>query len=258
MAVTASSVPSLAQGPTPTPPAAQAKAEEYYKRARELYSGGSYREALGELEAARALDPNAKELVFNLGVVNEKLGHFDDALRWFRTYTQMDVNAQEKQKADSFIKRLEGAKREVKPPPTATTTPPPPVPPPPPPAKDEPPARGRIDAATITAASFAVAGLGVGTVFGIKAATDRPKSFVTGRDGTYDDLQQKTATAHREAIVADVGFGIGVVAAAVTAYLYFGRTKVAQAPGPQARTQAQISVVPDARGGGVVMLQGSF
>ncbi len=245
--------------PPPTPPAAQQKAEEHYKRARELYSQGSYREALGELEAARGLDPNAKELVFNLGVVSEKLGHFDDALRWFRTYAQMDVTLQEKQKVDAFIKRLEGAKREV-PPPTSTSTPPTPPTPPPGAKKDEPPPKGRIDAATITAASIAVVGLGVGTVFGIKALADRPRNFVTGKDGSYADLQQKENHANKEALVADIGLGIGVVAAAVTAYLYFSRPKAGATTSPQASTQARLSVVPlpERRGGGVVVLQGSF
>jgi hypothetical protein len=250
--------PTSPTSPTPpTPPAAQQKAEEHYKRARELYSQGSYREALGESEAARALDPNAKELVFNLGVVNEKLGHFDDALRWFRTYTQMDVTPQEKQKADGFIKRLEGAKRETPPPTTPTVTPPPP----PPDEKKEPPPKGRIDAATITAASVAVVGLGAGTVFGIKALAERPsKNFVTGKDGTYGDFQQKETTANKDATIADIGLGIGVVAAAVTAYLYFSRPKASATTSPQASTHARLSVVPlpERRGGGVVVLEGSF
>ena len=243
---TSSARPARAQPPPPTQTAAQLKAEEHYKRARELYSQGAYREALGELEAARALDPNAKELVFNLGVVNEKLGAIDDALRYFRQYAQMDGLTQaEKQKADSFIKRLEGAKREVVPP-----TPPQP----PPKDKDGPPPKGRIDAATIVAASIAVVGLGVGTTFGIKALADRPKSsFVTGRDGSYDDLQRKTTAAHNEAIVADVGFGVGVVAAAVTAYLYLARPKVTPAKSPQ----AQVSAAP-MPGGGAFVVRGTF
>ena len=53
---------------------------------------------------------------------------------------------------------------------------------------------------------------------------------MTGRDGTYADLQAKQSDAHTQAIVADVGFGVGIAAAVVTAYLYFGRTKVATAP----------------------------
>jgi tetratricopeptide (TPR) repeat protein len=232
-----------AQPPTPTPPAAQKEAEAHYQKARELYSTGAYREALGELEAAHALDPNAKELVFNLGVVNEKLGKIDDALRYFRQYAQWEgLTAQEKQKADNFIRRLEGAKREI--PPT----------PPEQPDKPKETERGRIDAATIVAASFAVTGLGVGAFFGIKALIDRPKSnFKTGVDGSIDDLQHQTDVSHREARVADVGLAVGVVAAAVTAYLYFGRPKITTTPSPR----AQVSAAP-LPGGGAFLVQGSF
>ncbi len=259
LAIASASAPSArAQGPAtpPTPPAAQAKAEEHYKRARELYSQGSYREALGELEAARALDPNAKELVFNLGVVNEKLGNIDAALRWFRLYAQMDLSAQEKQKVDGFIKRLEGAKREVPPAPAPTTAPTSTRPPEP--KREEPHARGRVDAATITAASVAGLGLAFGGVMGVKAAADRPKSFVTGRDGSYADFQRKTASAHKEAIAADIGLGIGVVAAAVTAYLYFGRTKAVTPQTGQASTRLSFVPATDARGGYELMVRGSF
>ena len=35
--------------------------------------------------------PNAKDLVFNLGVVHEKLGDIEDALKWFRLYTTMNL-----------------------------------------------------------------------------------------------------------------------------------------------------------------------
>jgi tetratricopeptide (TPR) repeat protein len=232
--------------PPATPSTAQKEAETHYQKALALYQTGAYREALGELEAAHALDPNGKELVFNLGVVNEKLGKIDDALRYFRQYAQWEgLTAQEKQKVDGFIRRLEGAKREI-----------PPSPPPPAPRPEKPrePERGRIDAATIVAASFAVAGLGVGTFFGVKALIDRPRSdYTTGRDGSIDDLQRATDTSHREARIADVGFAVGVVAAAVTAYLYFARPKVTVAPSPS----AQVSAAPVA-GGGAFVVQGSF
>ena len=103
-----------ASGETPPAPTeAQVKAQEHYKHARELYQVGSYREASAELEAALVLDPAAKELVFNLGVVSEKLGKFDEALRYFRHYAEMNLSPAEKQRADGFIKRLEGAKNEV-------------------------------------------------------------------------------------------------------------------------------------------------
>ena len=236
-----------------TPPApsteAQAKAQEHYKHARELYQVGSYREASAELESALALDPSAKELVFNLGVVSEKLGKFDEALRYFRHYSEMSLSAAEKQRADGLIKRLEGAKNEV------VVTPPPPPAAPETAKIPEKPENGRIDTATIVVASVAVAGLGVGTVLGIKALADKPKSgFVTGRDGSYADLQRSADSAHTEAIVADIALGVGVAAAAVAAYLYFARPKVVAAPSP---SRASVSIAPTA-GGGAIFLRGSF
>ena len=54
------------------------------------------------------------------------------------------------------------------------------------------PRNGRIDAATVTAGSIAIVGLGVGATFGILALSSKPSGFVTGRDGTYDTLQSKT------------------------------------------------------------------
>lgn len=204
----------------------QAEAQQHFQRAKDLYQAGSYREAVAELEAARALDPKAKDLVFNLGIVHEKLQKYDEAIADFRLYLEMDgVTAQERQKAELVIKRIEGAKREVVPVPTSTapagsgTAAPVPTTPP---DREE---HGRIDVATIAAGSVAVVGLGAGATFGVLALTSQPKNFVTGRDGTYDDLVKKTNDAHTLAIVSDVGFGVGIVAAIVTAYLYFGRTK---------------------------------
>jgi len=204
----------------------QLEAGQHFQRAKELYAAGSYREAIAELEAARGLDPKAKDLVFNLGIVHEKLGKYDEAITYFRQYQEMEgVTANEKSKADTIIKRIEGAKREVPVTPTATpstsaTTAPPPTTP-----QEQP--RGRIDAYTIGAGSVAILGLGLGATFGILALSGKPSdgSFVTGRDGTYTDLQDKADSAHTKAVIADISLVIGVLAAGATAYLYFGRTK---------------------------------
>jgi tetratricopeptide (TPR) repeat protein len=244
--------PPAAGAETATPPEAAEAARQHFQKGRELYQKGAYREAIAELEAARKLDPRAKDLVYNLGVVNERLGQIEDALRYFHLYVQMDVTAAERARAETYLRRLEGAKHEIVPVPTSTATAPPP--PPPPPEEPRPGPKGRIDAATIVAATVAVAGVGVGVAFGIKAMQDQPpSSFVTGRDGTYADLQSRTTTAHREAIVADVGFGVGLAAALVTAYLYFARPK--QQPAPT--TGAAISWAPVA-GGGALLVSGSF
>ncbi|AKV02769.1 TonB-dependent receptor [Labilithrix luteola] len=231
---------------------AQASAQQHFQRAKELYQTGAYREAVAELEQARALDPKAKDLVFNLGVVTEKLGKYDDAVAYFRQYMEMDsVTPAERAKAETIVKRLEGAKREVVPQestpaaktpeqssPQTTTTDPRPV------------EHGRFDTATKVAGAIAIVGLGVGIGFGIRAIALDPKNFTTGKDGTYDDLKTRTDDAHTSAIVSDVGLGVGVVAALATAWLYFGRTKE-----PKHTTTPSASLVP---GGAVMLLGGSF
>lgn len=209
---------------------AQKSAREHFERAKALYQTGAYRDAIRELEQAHTLDPAAKDLVFNLGIVHERLSAYDDAIAYFQQYIAMEtVTDAERAKAETIVRRIEGAKREAEqkkakaPTPEAgkangetaddrTPTP----------AK---PAHGRVDAATLTATSLAVVGLGVGAAFGIRALSLDPSGFVTGRDGTYDDLRRRADDAHTSAIVADVGFGVGVISAALATYLYFGRTK---------------------------------
>jgi tetratricopeptide (TPR) repeat protein len=235
----------------------QLEAQQHFQRAKDLYQTGAYREAIAELTQARGLDPKAKDLVFNLGVVHEKLGKFDEAITFFRQYMEMEgVTAAERGKAENIIKRIEGAKREV---PAASGTPAgtaPPVEPTPPPPDET--SHGRIDAATIVAGSVAIVGLGVGTAFGILALSNKPSDFVTGRDGTYDKLQSQSSDAHTQAIIADVGFGVGIVAAAVTAYLYFARTKHPTMASEPRRAGFLLPSATPLPSGGAFMLGGSF
>jgi tetratricopeptide (TPR) repeat protein len=241
-----------------TSPANVAAARRHFERARAYYAQGAYREAIGELDAAHSLDPNAKDLVFNLGVVHEKLGDIEDALKWFGLYRTMNLTSQERDRADAYVKRLEGAKREVEAKQaaaaaaaaaqSASTAAPPPPPPP------ERTGMGRIDALTISAASVAVAGLVFGIVMGVKAEMDKPPSpFITGKNGTYTYLVDRQANAHQEAIMADIGFGVAAAGAAATAVLFFARPATSR---PRTGTTS-VSASPVA-GGGALFVQGSF
>jgi tetratricopeptide (TPR) repeat protein len=225
----------------------QLEAQVHFQKAKDLYQTGAYREAIAELEAARILDPKAKDLVFNLGIVHEKLGKFDEAITFFRQYMEMEgVTASERAKAENIIKRIEGAKREVPVKPVATGTVEVPATPPP----DT--SRGRIDVLTVNAGVIAVVGLGVGATFGILAVANKPsKDFVTGKDGSYEELKTKTDDAHTQAIISDIGFGVGIIAAAATAYLYFGRTK-------EPAKRAVVPSIAPVASGGVLLLGGSF
>ena len=262
-AASANPRPATAQDAGPTSSANVAAARRHFDKARTDYAQGSYREAIAELEAAHALDPSAKDLVFNLGVVHEKLSDIDDALQWFQLYTTMTLTPQERDRADAYIRRLEGAKKELaqhppEPSPSGSTGAPSPsesallpIGPPPP----APPRRGRIDGATIAAVSVTGAALVFATVMSVKAKVDEPPTpFVTGRDGTYPELQSRTDTAHREAIFADVGFGLAIAAGITAAVLYFARTGDSPVPAP-----APVTVSPTPlTGGGGLIVQSSF
>src|SRR5258708_30260024 len=143
-------------------------AKQHFQHAKDLYQKGAYKEALTELKTARELDPNAKDLVYNLGVVSEKLGKIDDSLKYFRTYLEMDLEPAERARAETTIKRLEGAKKTL--PPKDDHQPPPPPP------ADQPPTRGKIDGWTVSAGVLGVGGLTLGTIFGIAALAGRPSS----------------------------------------------------------------------------------
>lgn len=240
----------------------QRKAQEHFQRARDLYQAGKYSEAISELEIARGLDPKAKDLVMNLGIVHERLGKYDDAIAHLKTYLEMDgVTPAERARVEAMIKRIEGAKDAAPSPALAPTAVEPPAEPAEPTTpRAAPTARGRVDALTITAGAIAAVGLGVGAGVGIYALSARPgDGFVTGRDGTYTELQQKANDAHTAAIVADVSLGVGVLASLATAWLYFGRTKEpASAPAAGSRG-ARLSVTPSpATSGGVVYVGGAF
>lgn len=214
-----------------SPAAGEPKAEalKHFERARELYRDGLYKEAIVELEAAHALDRDAKDLVYNLALVNEKLVRIDDALRWMRQYSEMDLDQAERGRAESTIRRLEGAKKtlaEQRAADEKSMTKP---------GTDRPtsPAMGRIDALTITAGAVSIVGLGVGSVAGVLALSQKPKAgTVTGPSSSYQQLADEASHAHTKAIVADVGFGIFVAGGAACGLLYFLRPKVEAKPSP--------------------------
>jgi tetratricopeptide (TPR) repeat protein len=231
VALLGSPTPAIAQGPEATADATAA-ARAHFAKGRDLYQAGSYREAIIELDAARALDPHAKELVYNLAIVHEKLGNIDEALRYAKIYLQMDLDPAERTRAEGYVKRLEGAKAEVIVPKAEAQ-----------PETESKRARGRLDAATITVGAVAIAAAGVGAVFGVKALVDQPSNAVTGPNETFAQEQSQQNSAHTEAIVADVCFGGAIAAAVAATVLYFARykdeggaRKTGLAPGPGALT----------------------
>lgn len=194
-------------GEEPTKTAAQKEAERHYKRAKELYSLGRYREAIAQLEAALRGDPNAAELLFNLGLVHEKLGDVDEAVAAYKRYLHVlgdDADPEEKAKIESAIKRLEGAKTELR-------------------AREAKVAEHRFT----TPAAVLLVGAGVGLLatgyVGYLASHDDKlaSQFVVGSGGSLSDRQAIIDTSKRDAIIADVLGAASVAAAGIAFTLYF-------------------------------------
>lgn len=208
---------------------ARSAALDHFKKARELYQNGEYKHARDELLEARKLDPNAKDLVLNLGTVSERLQDYDQALAYLREYQELpDVTDGERQKVDGIIKRVEGAKKNATPKNDAprvivkTINVP---------TEKAPVSYGRIDALNITTGIVALSSAAVAGTFGVLALGTRPADGTqTSATYPYASLQSDTSRAHTFAIVADVGLIVAAVATVATVVLYFARTKDATPP----------------------------
>jgi len=71
---------------------------------------------------------------------------------------------------------------------------------------------------------------------------------------TWSEVMSAYDQAHREALLADISFGVALVAGAATAYLYFGRPRTAPAVSTGSTT---VSTTP-LPGGAALLMRGSF
>lgn len=222
------------------------QAAKLNEEAQALYRKGEYRAAIKKLEQARELDPDAKDLNYNLGLVYEKLAELDPAITAFKKVLSLETDSKEREKVQGIIRRLEGAKRDLQAregvpsaEPPATTAPsatarPEPTTPPADVKKKPSPGKGKLDGWVYGAAGVSLVGVGLGTFLGVRALTTSPSSPRTGKGTTIDDLQRNANDAHLTANFADVAFGVAMVAGGLATYLYFSRdanpVKVGVAP----------------------------
>lgn len=208
---------------------AEAAAHEHFERALVWYRSGKYRLAIQELEAALDRDPAGKDLVFNLALVQEKLGDMDGAIRSLQRFQELEKDPVELERAAQTIERLEGARVEL----LAHAEPSAPPPMPCPVLRH----RGRFDAWVLASGSLAIASLLVGSVFAVRALTLDGETT-----GSAEALQSRAGRARDAAIVADLAFSATLAAGAGSAALYFGRYADPQArdsiPFPAPRVSA--------------------
>jgi tetratricopeptide (TPR) repeat protein len=245
---------------TPKPGSKEAKrlAKQHFENALKLYRSGQYRDAIVELDHAIELDPDAKDLHYNRGLVHEKLGEIDLAIISFRRFTELETDPKELERVIQIIHRLEGAKQNVKT--DEPVAPPPPTETPKSAAvvvveRDKPQPvqaekrKGRLDAWVYVTGGAAIVALGVGTYYGVQALRTQPSSNdATGPDHTVYGLQDQQRRAHDYAITADIAIGVGIALGGAAALLYFTRDA-------KPKTQVGAMVGPN---GGLVGMRSAF
>jgi tetratricopeptide (TPR) repeat protein len=216
---------------------AQKQAMALHDEAWALYEEGHYRAAIEKLEAALRIDPDGKELVYNLGLLHEKLADVKQAEAYYRRYLEMETDPKSRSRTQAALHRLEGMEKELTPPPL----PPPPAsapapPPPPPPPR---PVRPWV----IATGSAAGVALLLGSIFGLSALSKNPgRGATTGPGVSIGDLQAAARDAHDDAIVADASFLIMLAAAGTATFLYLSTPRAPAADGPRRGGPASTSV----------------
>jgi tetratricopeptide (TPR) repeat protein len=211
IAATAGAQVPIAGEATPTENG-EAGARKHFDRSLELYRAGHYAEALEQLQQAAKLDPDGKDLFFNLALVHEKLGQLPEAIKALERFRELETDSAERERARLSIERLRGAEQaaQVAPAPSAPCAEPAPPPVPAPSEKSH-------QTVLIGAASVAVVSFLVGAVFGVKALSDDVSDARTSAALSVTELHERGRRAEREALVADVAFALGAASTATFA-----------------------------------------
>jgi tetratricopeptide (TPR) repeat protein len=195
----------------------------HYKKGRELYLAGRYREAVVELEAAVALDPESPNLLYNLARVYELLGEIDTSIAHYKHYRELlpPSEVEERARVDGTLQRLEGARTQV--PDDGPTQPAPPPP------KME---RGVADATfwvftAVSAAAF-VSGAALG-VAALNAEKDAKGFVLEDSDSIFERRKRVSHTDHL-ALGSDLCLLAGAVLGTTAILLFALREKPVQSP----------------------------
>ena len=221
-----------AEGPPPPRPAPIAAPQEdrtkraiaLHDEARELHAQGRYRAAIAKLETALTLDPDGKELVYNLALIHERLGEVDAASLYYRRYLAMETAPKEREKIQAVLRRLEGARPDLG-------------------ASQD--GQGRPTAARSAASSRVIGpwvvatgivgatGIVTGAILGVSALARSPGAdAMTGPNLSADELVADARAAHRQAVGADVALLVGLVATGAAVVLYT-TSRAAPSPSPK-------------------------
>jgi tetratricopeptide (TPR) repeat protein len=199
------------------------EARKLFYQGDRLYEEGKYEEAVAAFEKAYALS-HRPELLFNLANAYERLGQYEEALRALRDFAPSAPES-DRDKIAERIKTLEARaedrrKRESEKAAAAAPATPAAAPPPPP---AEPESKPPILAYTLMGGG--VVALGIGTVFGVMALGSKSDAEdQCAKGGVCPASAQKSIDdAKGQALIADIAFAVGAVAAGTGLVLFLTR-----------------------------------
>jgi tetratricopeptide (TPR) repeat protein len=213
--VRADDAPHLAE-PGTSERAAPPEAISHYELGREHFRAGRYGEAIVELKAALALDPDSANLRYNVAYTSELLGKLDEAIDYYAKYLKAlpDSAQTEREKTRLTIERLRGRLSEQATEPVSQSAP------------SEPRASaGRADVwfwAALSGGAALLAGGGVTGVLALKREDDA-SNFVVGKDGSLEQHRALIDQANTFALSSDLLFAGGAALVVGSALLFFLR-----------------------------------
>jgi len=201
--------------------AASSGPREHFEQALVQYRAGRYRDAIRSIQAALALDPGSKDLLFNLARLHEKLGELDASIQWLERYIEHEADPAEVERAREAIVRMRGARAEVDRSRNAEFQ----VAqhqrgPTPSPAEPRRTATG-VDGWVIAGTGLTAAAALAGIVFGMRALVLKPDGDRGNTEAPH--LEQRERRARDSAVLADIAFSVSLLAGASTAFLWYTR-----------------------------------
>lgn len=192
-------------------PKEKAQAQKHMEKAQQAHQAGNYDAALGELQAAYAVDPQP-DLLYAIGQVYVKLGKCEDAIESYDKFLATNPPADAAGLANEAITTC---KAQLAPPPP----PPEPTPPPQPPAPPPEPERRPFYADKIGTAL--VGGGVVSSIVGIVLYASARGTLSDAEDApTYASQQDLVDDAHFKRNLSIVFGAVGVAAIGVGVWHY--------------------------------------
>lgn len=218
-------------------PKEKAEAQKHIEKATEAHQASNFEEALKELEAAFALDPQP-DLLYAIGQVQVKLNNCPVAISYYERFLETKPGAEPAAAANEAITTCRNQLASQPPPAEPEPAPQPTIQPTPAPAPTPPQAEARrFDPIGTTLIGVGVVSTLVGVIFYSSAVSKLDDAEAAP---TYQESQTLVDDAHSKRTLSVIFTGVGVAAIGVGAWHYLSFRK---------SEKSRVAVMPTTHGG---------